>query len=134
MLNEHNVKYLVVGGYAVALHCHPRYTKDLDVWIELSPGNAVNILNALERFGFASLDLRIDDFLVADRVIQLGFPPNRIDLMTLVSGLAFKDCYKARVEVELQGVRVNFIDQKNLKKNKLATGCLQDLADIKNLE
>jgi hypothetical protein len=134
LLNKNEVKYLVVGGYAVALHGYPRYTKDLDVWVELSSVNAAVILKVLKKLGFSSLDLKVDDFLDADQVIKLGYPPNRIDLMTSLSGLVFEDCYKDRVQVDLQGVQVNFIDLENLKKNKLATGRLQDMADLKNLE
>ena len=134
LLNENRVKYLVVGGYAVALHGHPRYTKDLDVWIELSPDNAAGILKALEKFGFGALDLNVDDFLKSDQIIQLGYPPNRIDILTTLKDLQFEDCYKLRVQVEIQGLHINFIDIENLKKNKRATGRAQDLADVENLE
>ena len=134
LLNENRVKYLVVGGYAVALHGHPRYTKDLDVWIELSPDNAAGILKALEKFGFGALDLNVDDFLKSDQIIQLGYPPNRIDILTILKDLQFEDCYKLRVQVEIQGLHINFIDIVNLKKNKRATGRAQDLADVENLE
>jgi hypothetical protein len=134
LLNENNVGYLVVGGYAVAFHGHPRYTKDLDVWIELSPDNANKILDALKKFGFGSLGLKPDDFLQSDQIIQLGYPPNRIDILTTLKDLSFEDCYKARVEVEIQGLHINFIDIENLKKNKRATGRPQDLADAENLE
>ena len=134
LLNENKVRYLVVGGYAVAFHGHPRYTKDLDVWIELSPDNAHSILNALKKFGFGSLDLKPDDFLESDQIIQLGYPPNRIDILTTLKDLKFEDCYEARVEVEIQGIHIDFIDIENLKRNKRATGRPQDLADAENLE
>ena len=134
LLNEHNVRYLVVGGYAVALHGHPRYTKDLDVWIEMSPENADKVLKALEKFGFGSLDLKPEDFLESGQIIQLGYPPNRIDILTTLKDLKFEDCHKARVNVEIQGTQINFIDIENLKKNKRATGRPQDLADAENLE
>ncbi len=134
LLNANNVKYLVVGGYAVALHGHPRYTKDLDVWIEISPGNADKILIALDKFGFGSLNLKPDDFLEEDRIIQLGYPPNRIDLLTTLKDLKFEDCYKSKVKVAIGDVEINFIDIENLKKNKRATGRPQDLADAENLE
>ena len=134
LLNENNVKYLVVGGYAVAFHGHPRYTKDLDVWIELSPENANQILDALKKFGFGSLDLKADDFLKSGQIIQLGYPPNRIDILTTLKNLKFEDCYKTKIEVEIQGLHIYFIDIENLKKNKLATGRPQDLADAENLE
>ena len=134
LLNEHDVIDLVVGGYAVAFHGHPRYTKDLDVWIELSPENADKVLKALEQFGFGSLDLKIDDFLEDDQIIQLGYPPNRIDILTTLKDLNFEGCYNTRVEVDIQGLRINFIDIENLKRNKRATGRPQDLADAENLE
>ena len=132
-LNDRAVRYLVVGGYAVAYHGEPRYTKDLDVWIELNPGNAARLIAALNEFGFSSLNLRDEDFLVPDQIIQLGYPPNRIDLLVSLLGVDFETCYATRVETVVDGVRVNLIDLENLKKNKLATGRLQDLADLENL-
>jgi hypothetical protein len=132
-LNDNSVRYLVVGGYAVALHGHPRYTKDLDVWIEQTAENAQNVLNALIAFGFSSLDINIGDLLEENTIIQLGYPPNRIDLITSLSGLAFEDCYPKRVQVEIQRVQINFIDIENLAINKKATGRPQDLADLENL-
>jgi hypothetical protein len=124
----------VVGGYAVAFHGHPRYTKDLDVWIELSSDNAENIFKALKKFGFGELGLKPADFLERDQIIQLGYPPNRIDILTTLKNLKFDDCYKAKVEVEIQGLKIYFIDIENLKQNKRATGRPQDLADAENLE
>jgi len=134
LLNAHNVRYLVVGGYAVAFHGYPRYTKDLDVWIELSAQNADNVMKALNEFGFGSLGLKSEDFLESDQIIQLGYPPNRIDIVTTLKEINFEDCYKARVEVDIQGLKINFIDLENLKHNKRATGRPQDLADAENLE
>ncbi len=134
LLNESNVKYLVVGGYAVAFHGHPRYTKDLDVWIELSADNANNIIEALNKFGFGSLGLKPDDFLESDQIIQLGYPPNRIDILTTLNDLEFEDCYNAKIEAEIQGLKINFIHIEHLKKNKRATGRPQDLADAEHLE
>lgn len=133
-LNASGAHYLVVGGYAVALHGHPRYTKDIDVWLEASPENAARVIEALEAFGFGSLGLTRADFLVPDQVIQLGFPPNRIDLLTSLSGVEFAESYATRVEVDFDGVLVDFIDLENLRKNKLAAGRTQDLADLENLE
>jgi len=133
-LNDNHVRYLVIGGYAVALHGYPRYTKDIDIWIEMTSDNAENMVKALEQFGFASLGLRAADFLAPDQIIQLGYPPNRIDLITTPPSLEFKSCYTARVQVEMDGVTIDFIDLENLKKNKLASGRLQDLADLENLK
>lgn len=132
-LNKHNVRYLLIGGYAVALHGHPRYTKDLDIWIWMDNTNATNLLNALKDFGFSSLQLTPEDFLKPDQIVQLGFPPNRIDLMTSPKGVEFNTCYASREEIEIEGLKVNLIDLNNLKINKKATGRHQDLADLENL-
>jgi len=133
-LNNNQVRYLVIGGYAVALHGHPRYTKDIDIWIDRSAENAERMIAALADFGFASLGLQEDDFLEAGQIIQLGNPPNRIDLLTSLSGVDFASCFQTRVTVEVEGIPVNFIDLDNLKQNKRASGRFQDLADIENLE
>ena len=133
-LNDNGVRYLVIGGYAVALHGHPRYTRDIDIWIEMTPDNAANIVRALEQFGFGSLGLKTADFVTPDQIVQLGYPPNRIDLITTASGVDFADCYTARVAVKVDGVLVSFIDLENLKRNKRASGRLQDLADLENLQ
>ena len=132
-LNENGVKYLVVGGYAVALHGYPRYTKDLDIWIKRSEDNAGRIIQALEDFGFGSLSLYPSDFLARDQIIQLGYPPNRIDILTTLKDLEFDECYESRVQIEIQGVELFFVDIENLKRNKRATGRSQDLADAENL-
>jgi hypothetical protein len=132
-LNDNGVRYLVVGGYAVALHGYPRYTKDIDLWVETAPDNAAKIILALAQFGFGSLGLKAVDFLEPDTIIQLGYPPNRIDLITSLPGIEFGDCYPARIMTEMEGVIVSFIDLENLRKNKRASGRLQDLADLENL-
>lgn len=133
-LSDNGVRYLIVGGYAVAFHGHPRYTKDLDIWIRLEPGNAARIVAALRQFGLGSHDLQPADFLVVDQIIQLGYPPNRIDLLTSLPGIQFDECYDKRAVVEIDGLAVNFIDLENLKKNKAASGRFQDLADLENLQ
>ncbi|HQE93596.1 MAG TPA: hypothetical protein PLH19_12340 [Anaerolineae bacterium] len=133
-LNTNEVRYLVIGGYAVALHGYPRYTKDIDIWIEMSPENADRMVKALEQFGFGSLGLRAADFQVPEQIIQLGYPPSRIDLITTPPGVEFADCYASRIEVEVDDVKVNFIDLENLKRSKRAAGRLQDLADLEHLQ
>lgn len=133
-LNDHKVEYLVVGGYAVAFHGHPRYTKDLDIWVSNTPKNIENLLKALTGFGFKSLQLSPKDFEASDTVIQLGFPPNRIDLLTGLKGVTFEECYRLRQTQVLEGTPVPFIDLENLKRNKLATGRHQDLADVESLK
>jgi len=134
LLNEHKVRYLVVGGYAVAFHGYPRYTKDIDIWIEMDPSNANQLVEALAQFGFGSLGLTAHDFLEPDTIIQLGNPPNRIDLLTSLSGVEFSTCFASRLEVEIDGEIVNFIDIENLKINKRASGRSQDLADLDHIE
>ncbi len=133
-LNDNHVRYLVVGGYAVAFHGHPRYTKDIDIWIEMTQANVEKVIKSLAQFGFGSLGLKEEDFLIPDQTIQLGYPPSRIDLINTLSGVDFETCYSSRVQIEIEGTQVNFIDLENLKKNKQASGRLQDLADIESLK
>jgi hypothetical protein len=134
LLNDCSVRYLVVGGYAVALHGHPRYTKDLDVWVEPDPVNIDRILDALKAFGFGSLELDADDFLEPDTVIQLGRPPQRIDLLTELDGVVFDESYATRQEVAIEDISVSFIGLDQLRKNKKASGRHQDLADVEHLQ
>jgi len=133
-LSDNQVRYLVVGGYAVAFHGYPSYNKDLEIWIEVSHENAVRILKALEQFDFSSLHLNENDFLVEDQIIQLGYPPRRIDIITTLEAVEFNVCFEKRLPIDVDGVNVNFIDLGNLRKNKKATGRLQDLADLEKLE
>jgi hypothetical protein len=109
-LNDNRVRYLVIGGYAVALYGYPRYTKDLDIWIEPNSENVANLLNALKQFGFGSLNLQISDFIMPDQVIQLGYPPNRIDLITTPSGVIFDDCFASKT-VTVQGGNEDWLFQ-----------------------
>ena len=134
LLNENKVRYLVIGGFAVAFHGYPRFTKAIDIWLWLNPKNAELVIKTLADFGFQSLGLTENDFLESDTIIQLGYPPNRIDLIMTAAGVDFNDCYPSRVEEEIDEVIISFIDLDNLKKNKRAVGRLQDLADIENLE
>ena len=133
-LNDNHVRYLVIGGYAVAVHGYPRYTGDIDIWLEISPDNAANMVKSLEQFGFGSLGLSAADFLVPDQVVQLGYPPNRIDLITTPPGVDFESCYASRVTLNIEAVTVDFIDLDNLRKSKQASGRPQDLADVENLK
>ncbi|MBK7938998.1 MAG: nucleotidyltransferase [Lewinellaceae bacterium] len=134
LLNEFEVKYLVVGGYAVAFHGHPRYTKDLDVWAWVSPENASQLMKALKEFGFGALGLTEMDFQNPSNVIQLGYPPTRIDIAMSVSGLDFEPCYERRRETIIDGLPINFIDLEDLITNKRASGRGIDLDDVENLK
>lgn len=133
LLNAHRVEYLVVGGYALAVHGHPRYTGDIDFWLRPEPGNIERLLGALRDFGFSSLELKVEDFGI-DSVIQLGQPPRRIDLLTGIDGVSFDDCFARREVVEVSGVPLNFIGLADFKANKRATGRHKDLADLDSLE
>jgi hypothetical protein len=132
-LNDNQVHYLIIGGYAVAFHGHPRYTKDLDVWIKPAQDNAQRLLQALDEFGFGSLSLKEEDFIEPGQIVQLGYPPNRIDIVTNPSGVDFETCFNSRVTVKVDDTELNFIDLDNLKQNKKASGRFQDLADLENL-
>jgi hypothetical protein len=119
LLNENDVKYLIVGGYAVGFHGYPRYTKDLDIWLLVSEVNAQKVIK--------------EDFLKTDEFVQLGYPPNRIDIVTSCDGVEFNKCFEEKIETVIDGVNMYFINFENLKKNKKATGRPQDLADLDNL-
>jgi len=133
-LNTQAVQHLIVGGIAVAFHGHPRYTKDLDVWVGTDHENAIRLIKALDEFGMGSLGLNPKDFEEQDTFVQLGYDPNRIDLITSLVGVDFDKCYATRVEVSDGELKLNFIDLESLKANKRASGRLQDLADVENLE
>jgi hypothetical protein len=129
----HEVRYLVVGGYALAAHGHPRYTKDLDVWVWTESENAKRIVRALEAFGFSGLGLTEDDFSAPDVIVQLGREPQRIDIMTFASGLSFPSAYENRFIVRIDDVDVPFLSVEDLRTNKRATGRLRDEADAAEL-
>jgi hypothetical protein len=129
-LNSNKVRYLVLGGYALAFHGHPRYTKDLDIWLELSEENAERVMKALTDFGFGDLDVSKADFLLKGMVVQLGYPPNRIDLINSPDGVEFNSCWETRILIELDGMSVPVIDLDSFRKNKAASGRPQDLADL----
>ena len=134
LLNARDARYLVVGGYAVAFHGHPRYTKDINIWIEREADNVHRVLEALVDFGFGSVGLSESDFTAADQIIQLGRPPNRIDLLTTLRGIDFPTAFANKVTAEIFGEPVHFIGLADLKRNKRAVGRHQDLADLENLE
>lgn len=134
LLERHGVRYLIVGGYAVAAHTVPRYTKDLDIWVEASRENAANLVAALAEFGFGSLGLTAEDFVEPDAVIQLGYEPNRIDLLTGISGVRFEEAYPIRVTARFGDLEVATIDKRSLAANKRAAGRPRDLVDAAELD
>ena len=134
LLNSHKVEYIIVGAYALALHGNPRFTGDLDIYIKPDTLNASQVLAALKEFGFGSLELEEKDFTEVHKVIQLGMPPVRIDLLTSLTGLTWDDAVKGELKGELGGVPVLFLGKKEYIKNKKALGRQKDLADAEVLE
>ena len=133
-LNSANVKYLIVGGYALALHGLPRTTSDLDVFVEISAENADRLCAAIREFGFDSVGLQPKDFLSSDQVVQLGVRPGRIDVLTSISGVEFEHAWSNRVSVVWEGLPVSVIGKADLIANKRATGRPRDLTDVAELE
>jgi hypothetical protein len=133
LLNKHDVKYLVIGGYAVAFHGFIRATNDMDVWIALDKDNAEKIKNALIEFGFSNQNLSTGLFLKEKNIIRMGFPPLRIEILTTISGVSFEKCYTNRIVETVDAVPVNFINLEDLKQNKKASKRLKDLNDLENL-
>jgi len=134
LLNKNKVEYLIVGGYAVGLHGYPRYTGDIDIWIKTNEANSEKMVKILNEFGFNSYDIKKEDFLKLDNVIQLGYPPYRIDLMMLIDGVTFDECYANRIKKEIDEIEIDFIGYDDLIKNKRASGREKDINDINNLK
>jgi len=133
LLNSHKVEYLIIGGFAVCYYGYVRYTGDIDIWVNPTKGNAENLVKALNEFGFASLKNSSNELCTEGYVFQLGYEPNRIDIITSATGLVFDECFNKKERMEFEGIEINFIDIQNLIKNKNATGRAQDIADVKNL-
>ena len=133
LLNANEVQYLLVGGYAVAYHGYPRATADMDIWIQVEPLNARRLVDALKKFGFNSPDLSVDLFLEEEKVVRMGVPPIRIEILTSISGVTFEECFQSRITDELDGIEVNLISLPHLKANKKASGRHKDLDDLENL-
>jgi hypothetical protein len=134
LLNENGVEYLVVGGYATILYGYVRATGDIDIWVRASRINGQAIVATLHDFGFGSLAIDETDFNHEDSIIQLGYPPYRIDFLTSIDGVAFDSCYERRHLVKYDEIMIPFIDLEDLKINKKASGRLKDLADLEALE
>lgn len=133
LLKEHGAEYMIVGGYAVSAHGYPRFTGDLDIWLKPVPWNAERVLGALVAFGFGGLDISLEDLSTENKVIQLGHPPLRIDLLMSIDGVTFDEAYANRKEMTFDGLTMNFIGYHDLLKNKKASGRHRDLDDLENL-
>lgn len=133
LFNAHKIEYLIVGGYALAFHGAPRFTGDIDIFVEPSAHNAVRILKALAELGFGSLDLTVEDFSWPDKVVQLGVPPVRVDLVTAITGISWKEAFEGRMPGTYGDIPVCFIGRNEFVANKRAVGRKKDLADIEAL-
>lgn len=133
LLHANGVEYLLVGGYALAAYGHPRYTGDIDFWVSVAPDNIERLLTALNEFGFGSLGLKAEDFQ-PDTVVQLGLPPQRIDLLAGIDGVQFDACWERRSTLDLEGLPLHLIGLADFKANKRATGRAKDLADLEALD
>jgi hypothetical protein len=133
LLNSNRVEYLVVGAFAVAFHGFPRYTADLDLLVRPTGENAERVLRALSEFGFGKLGIQAKDLYSPGMVIQLGVKPNRIDLLTAISGVSFEEAWATRNDAELDGIATHFVGRAALLRNKEQTGRAKDLGDAQEL-
>ena len=122
LLNSNEVDYLVVGAFAVAFHGFPRYTADLDLLVRPTPENAARAMRTLAQFGFGNVGIHAQDFQSPGNVIQLGVKPNRVDLLTGISGVTFEEAWAARTNGELEGIPTQFIGREELLRNKQKIG------------
>lgn len=133
LLTSYKVEYLLVGGYAVGYHGFPRATIDIDIWIERSEANAQRLLAMLTEFGFGDAGMEEQWFLEDGKVIRMGMPPNRIEILTGISGVEFSDCKKRGISTMIDGIPVDVISLEDLKVNKKASGRHKDLSDLQQL-
>jgi hypothetical protein len=131
---DRDVRFLIVGAYALALHGRPRATGDLDVWVDATPENATRVVRALASFGAPMNQVSEADFSTPGVVFQMGVAPGRIDILTALTGLSFEEAWPGRVREFLGSVEVDFIGREAFIKNKRATGRMKDLGDIEGME
>lgn len=131
---EHDVNYLVVGGYAVSHHAQPRFTKDLDLWIQPTPENAAKVAASLREFGIPLIEVTQADFAQEGLQFAVGMPPSQLDFLTTVPGLQFTECWQTKTMVEIDQIPVSFISKSALITAKKTAGRAQDLADLEELQ
>lgn len=131
---EEKVEFMLVGAYAVAAHGLPRATGDIDLWIKSSSENADRVWAALTRFGASLSDLSKQDFVRPDTVVQLGVTPRRIDILTGITGVDYESAARAKVVIEIEGIKVPVIGLAHLIQNKNAVARPQDAADVARLQ
>jgi len=133
LLNSQRVEYLLVGGYAVGFYGYPRATADMDIWVALDGNNAKRLVAVLQQFGFDVPELQPDLFMQENKIIRLGVPPFRIEILTTLSGVSFKECYARRQRHVVDDLEVDFLSLADLKSNKRAAGRHKDLDDLEHL-
>lgn len=133
LFNKHNVRYCIVGAFAVGFHGYPRYTKDMDLFVEPSRQNGQRIVDALAEFGFACLNLKPEDFLDPSAIIQLGYEPVRVDLITSLRGCSFGTAWEHRRNGTYGQQKVYFIGLAQLIRNKKIAARPQDRVDLDRL-
>jgi hypothetical protein len=134
LLNSEKIDYLLIGGYAVALYGYVRGTKDIDIWIATEPENLDRVRAALVKFGFSAATLAGPLFTDKQDMIRIGVPPNRLELVTKIAGVEFRDCYSRRKTIDYEGMPISVIDLEDLKRNKMASGRPKDVEDVQMLE
>ena len=127
------VEYMVVGGIAVGVHGHVRFTKVLDVWFRATQDNAQRLVAALHEFGFPTVAVPLSEFCKPRAMLVLGQEPNSIELINFADGVEFDECFPRRVMIPLAGTQAAIIGLDDLRRNKRAVGRLQDLADLEQL-
>ncbi len=133
LLTSHGVEYLIVGGYAVGYHGYPRATGDMDIWIAVSEANAEKTAETLREFGMSGRDVTKELFTAKNKIVRMGTPPVRIEVITSASGVDFHDCYSRRITTKIDGIPVNFLALDDLKTNKRACGRHKDMEDLEHL-
>lgn len=128
------MRYLLVGGYAVAFHARPRYTKDLDIWVEPTTANARRVWKALAAFGAPLQDVRPEDLTRPEMVLQIGLAPNRIDILTELAGVDFAEAWNRRATTTYGDCTIAVLARADLIRNKRKVGRPQDLIDVEELE
>jgi hypothetical protein len=131
LLNSKSAEYLLIGGYAVNYYGYARSTGDMDIWIARSAKNFARVAEALAEFGFPAVTP--DIFEAPDRMVRMGVPPLRLEVLTAISGVDFEDCFARRGFADVDGEAVPIIDLEDLKRNKRASGRAKDLADLDEL-
>ena len=134
LLNDHGVEYVIVGGYAVAVHGYVRYTGDMDFFIALNADNAERMVGVFNRFGLTQPEINAALFMDSGKILRIGSEPMRLEVLNKISGVSFEECYRNRKTIQVDGVAVNFVGYAELLKNKRSTGREKDIADASELQ